>query len=35
MVLIASNIECDVLQMERIEKPALLKQLFELGCAYS
>jgi len=33
--LIQPNIEKDILQMERITKPALLKQLFELGCHYS
>jgi predicted AAA+ superfamily ATPase len=33
--LIHPNIERDILQMTRIDKPALLKQLFELGCAYS
>ncbi|MGF1643471.1 MAG: ATP-binding protein, partial [Thiotrichales bacterium] len=29
------NIERDILQMTRVDKPALLKTLFELGCAYS
>jgi predicted AAA+ superfamily ATPase len=34
--LITPNIECDILQMTRVEKPALLKNLFEQGCgAYS
>ncbi len=34
--LIKPNIERDILQMTRVEKPALLKNLFELGCgAYS
>jgi predicted AAA+ superfamily ATPase len=33
--LIQPNIERDILQMTRVDKPALLKQLFELGCAYS
>lgn len=33
--LIFPNVERDILQMERIEKPALLKQLFLMGCAYS
>jgi predicted AAA+ superfamily ATPase len=33
--LVQPNIERDILQMTRIDKPALLKQLFELGCAYS
>ncbi len=34
--LIAPNIENDILQMTRVDKPALLKTLFELGCgAYS
>ncbi|WP_290659693.1 ATP-binding protein [Aquabacterium sp.] len=33
--LIQPNIERDILQMTRIDKPALLKQLFELGCNYS
>ena len=33
--LIAPNIEKDILQMTRVEKPALLKLLFELGCQYS
>jgi predicted AAA+ superfamily ATPase len=34
--LIQRNIELDILQMTRIDKPTLLKALFELGCgAYS
>ena len=34
--LIRPNIESDILQMTRVDKPALLKNLFELGCgAYS
>lgn len=33
--LIQPNIEKDILQMTRVEKPALLKQLFELGSRYS
>ena len=33
--LIQPNIERDILQLTRIDKPALLKQLFELGCTYS
>ncbi len=33
--LIHPNIEKDILQMTRVDKPALLKNLFELGCAYS
>jgi uncharacterized protein len=33
--LITPNIEKDILQMARVEKPALLKLLFELGCQYS
>ena len=33
--LIQSNIEKDILQMTRVEKPALLKRLFELGSRYS
>lgn len=34
--LIKPNIEKDILQMARVDKPALLKALFELGCgAYS
>lgn len=33
--LIEPNIENDILAMVRVDKPALLKQLFELGCSYS
>ena len=34
--MIRPNIENDILQMTRVDKPALLKNLFELGCgAYS
>ena len=33
--LIATNIERDILSMQRVDKPALLKQLFELGTEYS
>ena len=33
--LIATNIERDILSMQRVDKPALLKQLFELGTDYS
>ena len=33
--LVAPNIERDVLAMQRVDKPALLKQLFELGTVYS
>ena len=33
--LIEPNIERDLLSMTRVDKPALLKQLFELGAAYS
>ncbi len=33
--LIAPSIDRDVLQMARIDKPALMRQLFELGCQYS
>jgi len=33
--LIQPNIEKDIVQMVRIKNPALLKQLFELGCHYS
>ena len=33
--LIQPNIEKDFLQLPRVEKPALLKLLFELGCRYS
>jgi predicted AAA+ superfamily ATPase len=33
--LIETSISKDILMMSRIEKPALLKRLFELGCLYS
>jgi predicted AAA+ superfamily ATPase len=33
--LIKPNIEKDILMMTRVDKPALLKQLFDVGCAYS
>ena len=33
--LVAPNIEKDILAMTRVDKPALLKQLFELGVEYS
>jgi hypothetical protein len=33
--LIEATISRDILQMQRIEKPALLRQLFELGTSYS
>jgi hypothetical protein len=33
--LVDPAISRDILQMERIDKPALLRQLFQLGCAYS
>ena len=33
--LIAPNIEKDVFEMFRVDKPALLRELFSLGCAYS
>lgn len=33
--IIEPSIEKDVLAMARVDKPALLRQLFELGCAYS
>ncbi len=33
--LIEPNIERDILAMQRVDKPALLKQLFELSAAYS
>lgn len=33
--LIEPNIERDILMMTRVDKPALLKQLFEVGCSYS
>ena len=33
--LIEPNIERDILLMTRVDKPALLKRLFQLGCEYS
>lgn len=33
--LIEPSIEKDVLAMARVDKPAMLRRLFELGCAYS
>ena len=33
--LIEPNVERDILSMTRVDKPALLKQLFELGASYS
>lgn len=33
--LIETTISKDILMLSRVEKPALLKNLFELGCAYS
>lgn len=33
--LVETTISRDVLLMARVEKPALLRQLFQLGCAYS
>ena len=33
--LVDPNIERDILSMQRVDKPALLRQLFELGAAYS
>lgn len=33
--IVEPSIEKDVLAMTRVDKPALLRQLFELGCAYS
>ena len=33
--LVDPNIERDILSMQRVDKPALLRQLFELGTAYS
>lgn len=33
--LVEPNIERDILAMERVDKPALLKRLFELGALYS
>ena len=33
--LIEPNIQKDILAMTRVDKPALLRQMFELGCEYS
>ena len=33
--LVQPSIDADILQMVRVDKPALLKQLFTLGCSYS
>jgi predicted AAA+ superfamily ATPase len=33
--LVQPSIDTDILQMTRVDKPALLKQLFTLGCNYS
>lgn len=33
--LVSPNIQKDILQMTRVDKPALLRSLFELGCHYS
>ena len=33
--LVEPSLSRDILQMERIDKPALFRQLFQLGCAYS
>ena len=33
--IVATNIERDIFSMSRVDKPALLKQLFELGVGYS
>jgi len=33
--LIETSISRDILQMTRVDKPALLKRLFELGCSFS
>lgn len=33
--LIDANIQKDIFEMTRVDKPALLKQLFELGCLHS
>lgn len=33
--LVQPSIDTDILQMTRVDKPALLKQLFTLGCSYS
>ena len=34
-VLVETTISRDVLLMRRVDKPALLRRLFELGCRYS
>lgn len=33
--IVEPSIEKDVLEMKRVDKPALLRQMFELGCSYS
>ena len=33
--LIETTVSKDILMMTRVDKPALLRQLFELGCSYS
>lgn len=33
--LIEATVSRDVLQLERVERPALLRRLFDLGCAYA
>jgi uncharacterized protein len=33
--IVEPSIEKDVLEMKRVDKPALLRQMFELGCNYS
>lgn len=33
--LIEATVSRDVLQLERVDRPALLRRLFDLGCAYS
>jgi hypothetical protein len=33
--LVESTVSKDILQMTRVDKPALLKRLFQLGCVYS
>ena len=33
--LVETNVKRDILSMQRVDKPALLRQLFELGAAYS
>jgi predicted AAA+ superfamily ATPase len=33
--LVETTISRDILQMQRVDKPALLRRLFELGCQYS